>query len=120
MVWRQLIWFHDCQWHQFWLRFADKVPNFQPAAVQNCHGLAPIGHQEPVSHCNTTYQIHIDDIQWSGGNSYGFMTANGIRYIAQICHYFLRVLNDKGSVTAAIPSFILLQDPSISFIMFNG
>jgi hypothetical protein len=30
MVWRQLIWFHDCQWHQFWFRFADKVPNFQP------------------------------------------------------------------------------------------
>jgi hypothetical protein len=35
-----------------------------------------MGHQEPVSHCNTTYQIHIDHIQWSGGNSYGFMTAN--------------------------------------------
>jgi hypothetical protein len=35
MVWRQLIWFHDCQCHQVWLRFANgKVPNFHPTAVK--------------------------------------------------------------------------------------
>jgi hypothetical protein len=34
MVWRQLIWFDDCQWDQFLLSFADTVPFFQPTAVQ--------------------------------------------------------------------------------------
>jgi hypothetical protein len=33
MVWRQLIWFHNCQWHQFLFRFAIKVPDFW----QRCH-----------------------------------------------------------------------------------
>jgi hypothetical protein len=29
MVWMQLVWFHDCQLHQLWLRFADQGPNNQ-------------------------------------------------------------------------------------------
>jgi hypothetical protein len=69
MVWRQLIWFDACQLDQFRFRFACKVPNFQPTAVKKLAlGLAPMGHKEPAPHCNITYQTHMEDIQWSGGN----------------------------------------------------
>jgi hypothetical protein len=94
MVWRQLIWFDACQSDEFWFRFACKVPNFQPTGVrENWNGLtpmgqcaklsanrspkvglawgqelAPMGHKEPAPHCNITYQTHMEDIQWSGGN----------------------------------------------------
>jgi hypothetical protein len=62
------------------------------AAVQNRHGLAPMDCQEPASHCNGTYQIHIDDIKRSGGNSYGFMTANGISFGSDLLIKFQTVL----------------------------
>jgi hypothetical protein len=71
MVRRQLIWFDDCQCHQFWLRFDDEVPNFQPtSALKLGHGLSmsPMGQQEPASLFNITHQIHMEDIEWSGGN----------------------------------------------------
>jgi hypothetical protein len=35
-----------------------------------------MGQKEPVSHFNITYQTHMEDVQWSGGNWYGFMTLN--------------------------------------------
>jgi hypothetical protein len=43
-------------------------------------GLAPMGHKEPAPHCNITYQTHMEDIQWSGGNWYGLMHANQISF----------------------------------------
>jgi hypothetical protein len=69
----------------FWLMFNFndilKWSNFQPQLQpKNWHGLAPMGHQEPVSHCITNYKTHMEDIQWSEGNSCGFMTANGISF----------------------------------------
>jgi hypothetical protein len=34
--------------------------------------------QNPSSHCWTTSQTHLNDVKWSGGDSFGFMTANAI------------------------------------------
>jgi hypothetical protein len=60
------------------------------------HGLTPMGQQEPASHWNTTYWIFMDDNQWSGGNSYGFMTTNGISFcsdlLAMLCQTFHQLL----------------------------
>jgi hypothetical protein len=82
MVWRQLRWFHDCQCHEFWLRFAvdEKFQTFSQLRSKTWHGLAPMGQQEPASHCNTTYETVMEDMQWSGGNSDGFMTANAMSF----------------------------------------
>jgi hypothetical protein len=41
-----------------------------------------MGHQEPALHCNTTYQYqtHKEESEWSGGNRFGFLTANVISF----------------------------------------
>jgi hypothetical protein len=44
-----------------------KLPFIQLPS-ENWHGLAPIGHQKPVSHCSITYQTHMENIQGSGGS----------------------------------------------------
>jgi hypothetical protein len=44
------------------------------------HGLAPMVQQEPASHCNTTYEANMEHIQWSGGNSDGFKTADAMSF----------------------------------------
>jgi hypothetical protein len=66
----------------FGSNFLTKCKTFsQLMQPKNWHGLAPMGHQEQVSHCITTYKTHMEDIQWSGGNLYGFfMTANVISF----------------------------------------
>jgi hypothetical protein len=69
MVWRQLIWFHDRKWdHGFGPDLLPKCQTFSQAAAQYWHGLTPMAIQEPASHLNFTYQTHMEDIQWSGGN----------------------------------------------------
>jgi hypothetical protein len=72
MVLRQLIWFHDHKWDQFWFRLADQQSQtFDFGHLQSnkyWHGLTPMGKQEPMPQCNITYQTHMEDIQWSGGN----------------------------------------------------
>jgi hypothetical protein len=68
MVWRQLIWFHGCQWDQFFLRLADECKTLSQLQSKNWHGLTPMDKQRPVPHCNITYPTHMEDIQWSGGN----------------------------------------------------
>jgi hypothetical protein len=57
MVWRQLIWCHDCLCHEFWIRFAGKVPNFEPNAVQKFTQPDTI---EPAG-ASTTMQHHLLD-----------------------------------------------------------
>jgi hypothetical protein len=42
--------------------------HFSQLQSENWHGLAPMGHQEPVSLCSITYQTHMEDIQGSGGS----------------------------------------------------
>jgi hypothetical protein len=39
-----------------------------------------MGQQEPAPHCNTTYQTHKENSEWSGGNRFGFLTANIISF----------------------------------------
>jgi hypothetical protein len=46
----------------------------------NWYGLTPMAHQEPAAHLNIIYQTHMEDIQWSGGNGYGFKATNGISF----------------------------------------
>jgi hypothetical protein len=58
MTWRHLIiWSHYCQCHQFWLRFADKVPSIQPHAVQK---LARLGTNGPPG-ASITLLHHLSD-----------------------------------------------------------
>jgi hypothetical protein len=45
-----------------------KCQTFSQLQSKNWNGLTPMGHKEPAPHCNITYQTHIEDIQWSGGN----------------------------------------------------
>jgi hypothetical protein len=40
---------------------------------------------QEVSHCSIIHQTYVEDIQWSGGNWYGFMTRNGICFLIMIC-----------------------------------
>jgi hypothetical protein len=52
------------------------------------HGLSPMGQNEPAPSLNITYQTHMEDIQWSGGNWCGFMTTNGnSSVLIQICWF---------------------------------
>ena len=76
MVW----WLH--KWHQLLFRFDYELPNFHLISqCKNWHGLAPTNQQKPVSLFNITNQTHMEDIQWSGGNWYGFlMTLNAISF----------------------------------------
>jgi hypothetical protein len=57
-----------------------KWQTFSHLLPENWNGLDPIGQQEPAAWCNITYQFHIMDIQWSGGNWFGFVTVNGISF----------------------------------------
>jgi hypothetical protein len=57
-----------------------KCQTFSQVLSKNWHGLTPMAHQEPTTHLNITYQTHMKDIQRSGGNWYGLMTANGISF----------------------------------------
>jgi hypothetical protein len=54
-----------------------------------------MGHQEPASHCYTTYQTYLEYIQWSGGKSYGFITANAISFgsdlLTRKCQIFIQL-----------------------------
>jgi hypothetical protein len=66
MVLSQFILFDDCQWHQFWLKFADKesaklsASSHRPKIGMAWHQWATSRSQ--ISHCNTTYQTHTEDI----------------------------------------------------------
>jgi hypothetical protein len=57
-------------WISFGLDLLEKCQTFTFSKPQskNWHGLAPMGHKQPAPHCNITYQTHMEDIQWSGGN----------------------------------------------------
>jgi hypothetical protein len=48
---------------------------------QSWHGLAPMGHQEPTALFSITHQIHMEDIQGSGGSWHGFMTTNAMTFL---------------------------------------
>jgi hypothetical protein len=55
MVWRQLIWFCDCYNAISFgsdLLIKSHTFSFSQLQYKNWHGLAPMGHQEPASHCN--------------------------------------------------------------------
>jgi hypothetical protein len=45
-----------------------KCQSFSQLWPINWHGLAPMGQQETASHYFMMHNIHIDNIQWSGGN----------------------------------------------------
>jgi hypothetical protein len=60
------------KWDQFCPDLLAKCHTFSPVMSRNWHGLTPMAHQEPAAHLNITYQPHMEDIQWSGGNGYGF------------------------------------------------
>jgi hypothetical protein len=50
---------------------------------------------------------YIDDIQWSGGNSYGFMTANGISFGSDLlmkCQTFNQLQSKIGMVWPQEPA----------------
>jgi hypothetical protein len=68
------------------------VPNFHPTAVQN---LAQLGINGTPGASITLLHPHMDDIQWSGGNSYGFITANAISFgsdlLTRKCQIFIRL-----------------------------
>jgi hypothetical protein len=76
---------------------AGKVPNFISQVLsKNWHGLTLVAPWEPAAHLNILFHTHMEDIQWSGGNQYGFMTANAIRFCPDLlakCQTFSQVLS---------------------------
>ena len=58
----------------------DECQTFRQLKHLNWYDLAPMNKQGPVPHCNITYQTHMEDMQWSGGDWHGFMTTNGISF----------------------------------------
>ena len=64
MVQHQLIWCHECKQHQFWLELATSLSFMSQLKPKNEIGMAEIGGQRHVLHCNITHWTHMDDMKW--------------------------------------------------------
>ena len=105
-------WSHECQRHQFWLRSADNVPKFQPAAAQN---LARLDRNRPPKrqhHCVTPlirpiwkkYVFHLHLFQWlvSKNNDNGLLLGCGPPTNHYVKYWYLSLKYYSGSLLSIV------------------
>jgi 3-phosphoglycerate kinase len=68
---------------------------------------------DPASQCSMNHINHMDNFKWSGGISYGFMTANGISFGSDLpttdkCQTFSQLLSKIWHALASMGH----QDPA--------